>query len=81
MLQVRSLWLDVTVAWENVALAREGMLLARKTAEMMADRYEAGLLTLSDLLMSQMQLRTRTDAYIEAMTGYADSLAAYVLRQ
>ena len=81
LLQVRSLWLDVTVAWENVALAREDMLLARKTAEMMADRYEAGLLTLSDLLMSQMQLRTRTDAYIEAMTGYADSLAAYVLRQ
>lgn len=81
LLQVRKLWLDLTVAWEEVGLAHEDMLLAQKTAERMQEQYEAGLVTLSDLLQSRMQLRTRTDAYVEAQSRYASALSAYVLRQ
>ena len=81
LLQVRKLWLDLTVAWEEVGLAHEDMLLSQKTADRMLEQYEAGLVTLSDLLQSRMQLRTRTDAYIEAQSGYASALSAYILRQ
>ena len=81
LLQVRSLWMDLTVRWEEVALARENVTLAQVAADRMYDRYEAGLVTLSDLLQSRMQLRITSDACVEAMAGYASALAAYLLRQ
>ena len=81
LLLVRSLWLDLNVAWDNIGIARDGMELARMTVFRMADQYEAGLVTLSDLMQSQMQLRISTDSYHEALSGYATALSAYLSRQ
>lgn len=81
LLKVDKLWLDVTLAWEGVLLAGDDMELASVTAGRVQDQYEAGLATLSDLLQARMQLRTRTDAYLEARSGYASALAAYLLER
>lgn len=81
LLQIRSLWLDLNVAWENVSLARDGAALARKTADMMLARYEAGLVSLSDLLEARAGLRSACDACTDAETAYVSSLAAYLSLQ
>ena len=81
LLQIRELWLDLNVAWENMAVARASEVLARKTADRMLDQYEAGLVTMSDLLFSRTQLRSRIDESLDARTAYASALSAYILRQ
>ena len=78
LLRRRSLWLDLNVAWEQVALAREDMFLAQKTAERMHEQYEAGLVTLSDLLQSRTQMSVKADALIEAKAGYLSALSSYI---
>lgn len=77
LLQKRSLWLDLNVAWENIRISSEAMELARIAADRMQDRYESGLVTLSDLLQSKTQLRMKADALIEAKVEYLTALAAY----
>ena len=81
LLQIRSLWLDLNIAWEDVLLAQEGVSLARKSADMMLEQYEAGLVTFSDLLESRARLRSAADALTDAEADYASALTAYQLRR
>jgi len=78
LLQVRSQWLDVTVAWEQMLIAEESVSVSGAVAEDRMHRYKAGMIPLSDLLEAQTALRQATDARTDAQIAYRTSLQAYL---
>lgn len=81
LLQVRQLWLGLTVAWDKMMVAQETMDLAQKTVDQLTGRYEAGLVPMSDLLQAQTILRQSTEAYIDSQIEYSAALTAYQSRK
>lgn len=81
LLQVRQLWLDLTVAWDGMLLAQESMDVAQRTVDSLAESYRAGLVPLSELLQAQTSLRGASDAYLDAQIAYSRALTAYLGRQ
>lgn len=81
LLQVRQLWLGLTVAWDKMMVAQETMDLAQKTVDQLTGRYEAGLVPMSELLQAQTILRQSTEAYIDSQIEYSAALTAYQSRK
>lgn len=81
ILQVRQLWLGLTVAWDKMMVARETMDLAQKTVDQLTASYEAGLVPMSELLQAQTILRQSTEAYIDSQIEYSAALTAYQSRK
>lgn len=81
LLQIRSLWLELTTAWDRLVLAQEGMALAQKTVDRLADYYNAGLVPVSDLLQAQTMLREASEIYADRKMDYSIALTAYLSRQ
>lgn len=81
LLQVRQLWLGLTVAWDKMMVAQETMDLAQKTVDQLTGRYEAGLVPMSELLQAQTILRQSTEAYIDSQIEYSSALTAYQSRK
>ena len=81
LLQVRQLWLGLTVAWDKMMVAQETMDLAQKTVDQLTGRYEAGLVPMSELLQAQTVLRQSTEAYIDSQIEYSAALTAYQSRK
>lgn len=77
LLQVRQLWLDLNVSWDQLQIAAEGISLAEKTMEMMADRCEAGLIPVSELLQAQTSFREASESYLNAQVAYSTALTSY----
>lgn len=81
MLLIRQLWLNLESSWEQMMIARDAMDLAQKTVDRMSDNYQAGMVSLTELLQGQTQLRTAVEAYVEAQINYSSALTAYQLRK
>ena len=81
ILQVRQLWLGLTVAWDKMMVARETMDMAQKTVDQLTGSYEAGLVPMSELLQAQTILRQSTEAYIDSQIEYSAALTAYQSRK
>ena len=81
LLQIRQLWLGLTVAWDKMMVARETMDVAQKTVDQLTDSYEAGLVPMSELLQAQTILRQSTEAYIDSQIEYSAALTAYQSRK
>lgn len=81
ILQVRQLWLGLTVAWDKMMVARETMDMAQKTLDQLTASYEAGMVPMSELLQAQTILRQSTEAYIDSQIEYSAALTAYQSRK
>lgn len=81
ILLIRQLWLNLESSWEQMMIARDAMDLAQKTADRLSDSYQAGMISLTELLQGQTQLRTAVEAYVEAQINYSSALTAYQLRK
>jgi outer membrane protein TolC len=66
-LQVRSAYLDTAAASQRVQAARDSVEQARESLRIIQNRYDAGLVTITELLRSQT-------AELEARTGYLGAL-------
>lgn len=77
ILQARQLWLNLNVTWEQMMVAEENVRLAEKTVYNQMSQFEAGLIPLSDLLMSQTTLFEATEQYITKQIEYSKALTAY----
>lgn len=81
LLQIRQLWLEVNVCWEKMAVAAENVDMAKNSVEMQTNEYQAGLVSMSDLLTTQSTLFQATEGYINAQIEYSKALTAYLGRQ
>ncbi|MCD8312864.1 MAG: TolC family protein [Bacteroidales bacterium] len=78
LLQVRQLWLNVTVAWDKAQIAEEGVEMARTSVDQLTSSYRAGLIPLSDLLKAQTDLQQNADALVDARIAYRNALTSYL---
>ncbi len=78
LLQVRQLWLNVTVAWDQTLLAEENVGMAQTTVDQLAASYRAGLVPLSELLKAQATLQQNADALVDARIAYRTALTSYL---
>lgn len=81
ILQIRQLWLGLTVAWDKMVVARETMDMAQKTVDQLTENFEAGLVPMSELLQARTILRQSTEAYIDSQIAYSEAVTAYQSRK
>lgn len=77
ILQARQLWLNLNVAWEQMMVAEENVALAEKTVYNQMSKFQAGLIPLADVLMSQTSLFEATEMHINKQIEYSKALTAY----
>ena len=81
LLQIRQFWLNLNVAWEKMNVAKENVELANKTVKNQMSEFEAGMIPLSDLLMTQTKLYEATEAYVNSQIEYSKALTTYLGRK
>lgn len=77
VLQIRSLWEDLTCAYDKVSIAEQNVDLSEITESRMLDRYNSGQATISDVLTAQTDLRSAKDDLTDARIAYLNALSAY----
>lgn len=81
LLQIRQLWLTLNVTWDTLQLSNEKVECARMVADRKSADYQAGLITISDLLQAQTALQQAVESRLEAQIAYSNALSAYRARQ
>jgi outer membrane protein len=75
-LEVRRAYYDLDSARQQIDVTRSSIAESQESLRMNQDRYEAGLLTITDLLASEETARRAQSDYLEALyryyTGYAN---------
>ena len=80
LLQIRKLWLDLTVAWDQLQIARKSEATARASVEKLNAYYRAGMSPLSELLQAQTELRSVADKCVDQEIAYRNALHDYLAR-
>jgi outer membrane protein TolC len=62
-------------------VAKENVELAKKTVNNQMSEFEAGMIPLSDLLMTQTKLYEATEAYVSSQIEYSKALTTYLGRK
>ncbi len=78
LLQIRQLWLNVTVSWDQTKIAEEGVAMAQTSVNQLTESYKAGLIPLSDLLKAQTALQQNSDDLTDARIAYLTALTSYL---
>ncbi len=78
VLQIRMLWLNVTVSWDQTKIAEEGVAMAQTSVEQLTESYKAGLIPLSELLKAQSVLQQNADELTDARIAYLTALSSYL---
>lgn len=81
LLQIRQLWYNLNIAWEKVQIAKDNLNLAEKTVKSQIDEFNAGLIPLKDLMMTQTSLYEASEGYINSQIEYSKALTAYLGRR
>lgn len=81
LLQIRQLWLSLTVAWDSLQLSLDAVSQARLTVDRQEANYSAGLITMSDLLQAQTALQQAEESRLNAQIAYSAALSAYQARK
>lgn len=81
LLQIRQLWLDLNICWDKMSVAAESVEMARSSVEKQTNEYQAGLVSMSDLLTTQSSLFEAVEVYLNAQIEYSKALTAYLGRQ
>ena len=77
LLQARQLWLNLNVTWEQMKVAQENLEFAEKSVYNQMSRFNAGLIPISDVLMSQTSLMEASENLIDKQIEYSKALTAY----
>ena len=77
LLQARQLWLNLNVTWEQMKIAQENLELAERSTYDQMSRFNAGLVPISDVLMSQTSLFEAAENLIDKQIEYSKALTAY----
>jgi outer membrane protein TolC len=78
-LEVRRAWLEQDAARQMVAVSRASVQQAEESLRIMRDRYETGLVTITDLLRAEEADRASRTNYWESVYRYTVSYAALEL--
>ena len=62
-------------------IAKKNVELANKTVKNQMSEFEAGMIPLSDLLMTQTKLYEATETYINSQIEYSKALTTYLGRK
>jgi len=79
-LQMHQLRLEMESAWEQLGVAREAVRVARDAADKLQVRYDAGQVTMSDLLQAELAVREAEEAEIDRKMDYNIAVNAYLRR-
>ncbi len=78
LLQMEKAWRDLTDADKELALCGESAAQAEENLKVNQDAYDAGLITVSDLLEAQALRQQARDQLTEAMAGFRVKLVDYL---
>lgn len=78
ILSVRQTWVELTSRWDSYQLALDSESAAQASFGRVKSNYEAGRITLSELLQSQASLRQAADDRTEALNAYRQALQKWL---
>lgn len=78
ILSVRQKWVELTSCWDQYQLALDSESAAEASFGRVRRNYEAGRVTLADLLQSQANLRQAADQKVEALNSYRQALQSWL---
>ena len=78
ILSVRQNWVELNSCWDQYQLALDSEKAAEASFGRVQRNYEAGRVTLSELLQSQAGLRQAADARAEALNSYRQALQKWL---
>lgn len=78
LLRARQMWIELETSWERMAVAREAEDIARDSYARQRSAYDAGLVTMSELLQSQTDLLACENASAESRIAYRTALSSYM---
>lgn len=78
VLLVRKTWVELTAAWDEYGLAIDSEAAASASYERERRRYEAGYITLSELLQSSAQFQQASNTACDARIAYAKALQRWL---
>lgn len=78
ILLVRKTWIELSVAWDEYNIAQETEFTAAHHFEGQKAKYSAGLVTMSELLQSEAQLRQAANAVCDARIAYSKALRSWL---
>jgi outer membrane protein TolC len=77
LLQMQQILNELNEAYQQVTLSQKSISAAEENLRISSDNFNAGIISLSDLLEAQNLLQQSRDQYTEATTGYYLKLAEY----
>lgn len=78
ILKANQMWIELESGWEELSAASQAHDIAAANFSKAEAGYNAGLITMGDLLQSQMSLRQSLDALSDARISYQRLLTAYI---
>lgn len=76
-LQVRKYWIDLGQAWDEYLIAEEGRESAEYGFSVTKDHYNAGMVTLAELLQAQTALLQAENSAHDALSNYRKALGQW----
>lgn len=78
LLLVRKTWVELCGAWDEYQLATDSYGAANQSFARQKAQYEAGMITISELLQSQAHLQQTLSSLIDARISYQKSLGRWL---
>ena len=76
-LQTNQAWFNLQQSWLRITMAQTALSDAQANMKIVSDYYEAGLVTLSDLLEAQTMLKHSRDELSDSRVDYRLNLVKY----
>ena len=76
-LQIRQLWFNLNANWEVLQVANNNLSTTRVSLNSALDYYNAGLISVAELLKAQSDMQDAQENYTEAIVNYRKSLQEY----
>lgn len=76
-LQIRQLWFNLNADWQVLQVANNNLATARVSLNSAEDYFNAGLISVSELLKAQTDLQNAQEQYTDAVANYRKSLQVY----
>lgn len=77
MIQISQVYSELMEAYDQIKINQESVAVAEENFRLNKDYFEAGTITLSDLLNAQSELQKSRDSYIESHSCYLSKLTEY----
>lgn len=76
-LQIRQLWFNLNADWQVLQVANNNLATTRVSLNSAQDYFNAGLISVSELLKAQTDLQNAQEQYTDAVANYRKSLQVY----